>query len=221
MSVNRSGEARLSGEDLLQETYAVQMANVNHNEADPGGGNTRANFNGLLSEVDQPIEPARGYAWTIHRIDWSVYAAPEDDSSDNVSEHLESYFELSEEPLQDRKLSTNAEVTIGDTASDTDQGADLNSVWSRQDGPWVQVMGECVAGYHDDVNGLAGGPTHFNAQGTFQPPKPITITSRTSLDWNYSGVFPFGTSISGEETAKIGMQANVWFEQEDIDEFRR
>lgn len=200
------------------------MLDINHNaeHTRDTSVNTEATFEGLL-EADglDPISPPRGAAWVIHQIDYGVTLSPEDDSDDNISEHLQAYAGLSEdgdapEPISSGTGSTTTEQ--GQPGSAVSQGVRLHA--SRFEDPWLVHSMHAVPNLHNVADGIAGGADNVTvaATGTFKPPKPIGISSRTELDVFYTGVFPFGTSISGEETAKLNGHWTVWYEQFDLDE---
>lgn len=214
MSVGRSGS-----NTLFNDTWMFQSRNANPGASGDGTPNEVIWSNILEEVVDAPISPPRGVEWDVYQIDWSWFVASEDDSDSNLSEHLTGLFEISEDdnPTLTLKGGGNLDtLTFGNARGSANSDQDIQA--NVNDGPWVSVMSDCVANHHNDANGQSGGASNIRFQGSFEPPDPITIGSRTALDMHTAYVFPMGTSVSGEESLIHGGTATVWYKERDVNE---
>jgi len=205
----------LDDEPVLNENFAVQARNVDRGGFQGDAGRFR--FTNVLEEITgEPISPQRGELWHIHQIDYAWYWTSEDDSDDNLSEHMQVLYEISEDDTPTAPFSSGA--TLNGTEID---GMALDAVGGHGEGSWVSQVGDGTVNMHNAADGMAGGsasPVKVNS-GTFRPPGgPIMISHRTELDVHFAGGNSNTSSASGDDAQMFGTAVTVWYQAEEGDD---
>lgn len=204
-----------SSEPVLNENYAVQARNVDRGGFEGDAGRFR--FTNILEEITgESISPQRGEMWHVLGLDYAWYYTSEDDSDDNLSDHMQVLYEISEDDTPTAPLSSGATLT----GTEID-GMALDAVGSTGDGAWVSEVGDGNPNLHNAADGMAGGgggPVNVHT-GRFRPPGgPIQISHRTELDVHMAGGNSHTSPASGEDSAMFGTAVTVWFQAEETDD---
>ena len=209
-----SGVSRVDDGEVLNDTWAVQIRNMEQGSAADDG--QPFVYPNVFSNVNvDPITPPRGFDWTIHQIDYSWAYVPEDSVQDNPTEHVSIHAEISEDDVPSIRYLGGGDAPTFEFGDVTDGvAASLDAVADRDEGPWLSHVADATYPHQFDGNGQSTMSKEVGETGTWKPPMPIQITDRTELDLHVFGL-DSSDSINGEVQGIFQGAWTVWYQEID------